>query len=174
MLFDPHFRTGHNDIAAALEEYADTQLAMGNTEKQVALVKTRISAVIAEAGFREYRELDGVRVARAIRALLDKPRFNTVATANKYVEAMRAWTRWMMLNDRWDRDPLATVQKLRGDTTNIRPRAILSQEGFEKLLRGRAEKSSKHIKQGSSRTLVRIFRVPYRSNSGRVMRRLFG
>ena len=168
MLFDPHFRTGHNDIAAALEEYADTQLAMGNTEKQVALVKTRISAVIAEAGFREYRELDGVRVARAIRALLDKPRFNTVATANKYVEAMRAWTRWMMLNDRWDRDPLATVQKLRGDTTNIRPRAILSQEGFEKLLRGRAEKSSKHIKQGElSDTCANISRpVPVEFRPG--------
>ena len=151
MSFDPHFRTGHNDIAAALEEYSDTQLAMGNTDKQVALVKTRISAVIAEAGFREHRELDGVRVVRAIRALLDRKRFNTVATANKYVEAMRAWTRWMMLNDRLDRDPLATVQKLRGDTTNTRPRAILSQEGFEKLLRVTKDQPARRNLTGQQR-----------------------
>ena len=35
MSFDPHFRTGHSDIATALEEYADTQLAMGNNSGTV-------------------------------------------------------------------------------------------------------------------------------------------
>lgn len=133
--FDPNFRTLHSDIHAALEEYLDSQLAVGFTEKQVALVKFRISLVIAEAGFQEYRQMDPVRVVQSISMLKSKGQFKTTATAGKYLEAMRSWSRWMLVNGRWQCDPLAIVQKMRGDTTNTRPRAILSQDDFQTLLR---------------------------------------
>ena len=152
MAFDPQFRTLHSDVHAALREYASAQLAVGNTEKQVTLVTTRISAIIAEAGIREYRELDSVRVVQAIRALLDKKKFKTIATANKYVEAARAWTRWMMFNGRWNCDPLAKLQKLRGDTSNSRPRAILSQRQLEQLIRITKSQPSRRNLTGEQRS----------------------
>ncbi len=90
----------------------------------------RIRLVIEQAAFTEYAEVDAVRVVKAIKDLQDKGQFKTTATANKYLEAFRAWTRWMLINDRWDRDPLATACKIKGDTSNTRPRTILSQEAF--------------------------------------------
>ena len=131
---DPRFRTQHGSIAAAVQEYIGNLLAVGNTDKQADLVKGRIRLVIEQAEFIEYAEVDAVRVVKAIKDLQDKGQFKTTATANKYLEAFRAWTRWMLINGRWDRDPLATACKIKGDTSNTRPRTILSQEAFARLL----------------------------------------
>lgn len=103
------------------KEYIDDLLAVGNTEKQVDLVKARIERVIKQAGFTAYSELDAVKVTKAVKDLQRKGQFTTTATANKYVEALRAWTRWSLLNGRWDYDPLATAPKIKGDTSNSRP-----------------------------------------------------
>jgi integrase len=132
---DPHFRTQHGAIRTVVQEYVDDLRARGNTEKQAVLVQGRIELVIEKAAFTEYVQVDAVRVVKAIKDLQDKGQFKTTATANKYLEAVRAWTRWMLINHRWDRDPLATACKIKGDTSNTRPRTILSQEAFAQLLR---------------------------------------
>ena len=87
--------------------------ARGHTAKQAELVEGRVGLVIEQAAFAEYAEVDAVRVVKAIKDLQDRGQFKTTATANKYLEAF-AWTRWMLMNDRWDRDPLATACKSRG------------------------------------------------------------
>ncbi|WP_339909484.1 site-specific integrase [Symmachiella dynata] len=126
-------------------------MAVGNTEKQVFLVKGRIESVIARASFNEYAQIDAVKVTKAIKDLNNEGQFKTTATANKYLEAMRAWTRWMLLNGRWDRDPLVTAPKIKGDTSNTRPRAILSPQDFEKLLRVTREQPPRRKLSGDQR-----------------------
>ena len=118
---DPQFRTQQGNIGDVLSEYIDDLLAIGNTEKRANLVKSRIERVNKQAGFTVYAELDAVKVTKAIKDLQRKGQFTTTATANKYVEALRAWTRWLLLNGRWDCDPLATAPKIKGDTSNSRP-----------------------------------------------------
>jgi integrase len=131
---DLQFRTQFGDICDLLREYIDDLLAIGNTDKQAQLVKGWIELVIEKAAFTEYVQIDVVKITKAINDLQRGGQFNTTATANKYLEAWRAWTRWMLLNGRWDRDPMAIARKIKGDTSNTRPRAILSPEEFEKLL----------------------------------------
>lgn len=148
---DPHLRTMRSSIDAALQEYVDDLSAIGNTDKQVCLVKGRIELVIARASFSEYAQVDAVKVTKAITDLKSSGQFKTTATANKYLEAMRAWTRWMLLNGRWDRDPLAKAPKIKGDTSNTRPRAILSPNDFEKLLRVTREQPPRRNLTGEQR-----------------------
>ncbi len=135
MVRNLNFRTEHGSIQAVLGEYVDDLLANGNTEKQAELVQGRIELVIEKAGFTEYAQVDAVQVVKAIKELQDKGQFQATSTANKYLEAVRAWTRWLLMHERWDRDPLAAARRIKGDTSNTRPRTILSQEAFAKLLR---------------------------------------
>jgi len=148
---NPLFRTQYGGIEVALQEYLNNLKAIGNTEKQVGLVKTRIELVISRAYFVEYNQIDAVKVTKAINDLKSEGQFKTTATANKYLEAMRAWTRWMLLNGRWDRDPLVTARKIKGDTSNTRPRAILSPQDFEKLLQVTREQPPRRNLSGDQR-----------------------
>lgn len=148
---DPRFRTQYGSIAAAVQEYIEDLLAVGNTDKQADLVQGRIQAVIEQAAFTEYIQVDAVRVIKAIKDLQGKGQFKTTATANKYLEALRAWTRWMMIHDRWDRDPLAKTGKIKGDTSNTRARTILSQEAFARLLRATRTQPTRRNLSGEQR-----------------------
>ena len=65
--------------------------------------------------------------------------FKTAATANKDLEALRAWTSWMKQNGRYSENPLEDMEKIKGDTSNSRPRAILAQGQIETLLKVTAE-----------------------------------
>ena len=108
--------------------------ALGNSEKHIATVTTRINRVIKVARLKEYGQVDAVAVTKAIGKLMKKHKFG-VTTANKYAEAMRAWSRWMKKNNRWPVNILENMSKLKGDTSPKRRRAILSDAEFEKLLR---------------------------------------
>ncbi|WP_428307972.1 tyrosine-type recombinase/integrase [Lacipirellula sp.] len=131
---DPHARTLASCIHAALVEYIDDLTAQGNTRRQADLVKHRLERVLTEARLTEYAQLDPVKVTKAIADLKAKEEFTTVATANKYREAMRAWSRWMVKNGRWPNNPLEFMPKFKGDTTTSRRRAILTDDQFTILL----------------------------------------
>jgi integrase len=130
---DPAARTAATGIAAALKEYLADLRSTGNSAKQVATVRTRIERVITQAKLKEYAQVECVTVTKAIAKLSERHGFGT-ATCNRYREAMRAWTRWMQRNDRWPTNSLENMAKLKGDTTNSRPRAILTDQEFEQLL----------------------------------------
>lgn len=131
---DPHARTFASGVHAALDEYVGDLLALGNTQKHSEMIKRRINRVISEAKFSDYAHIDAVRVTKAISQLNHKGEFNTTATANKYREAMRAWSRWMLKNGRWPTNPLEFMPKFKGDTSVARRRAILTDEQFSELL----------------------------------------
>lgn len=130
---DPEARTANRRIEDALSEYIGNLLAVGNSAKQASLVKQRIKAVIRKARLKEYAQVDAVTVTKAIASLKTEIGFKAT-TANKYREALRAWTRWAKKNGRWPSDPLADMPKFKGDTSNSRPRAILTDPEFELLL----------------------------------------
>lgn len=131
---DPIARTLAKGIQSVLDEYLEDLAAMGNSKKHVALVKYRIDRVISEARLVEYRQLDTVRVAKAISRLTTQEHLATVATKNKYREAMRAFSRWMYKCGRWPTNPLELLAKFKGDTSSTHRRAILTEQQFQSLL----------------------------------------
>lgn len=131
---DPKRRTLANGIYASMQEYIDDLIAQGNTSRQAKLVKHRIERVLTEAKLTEYAQLDAVKVTKAIAKLQAKDEFKTVATANKYRECMRSWSRWMLKNGRWPNNPLEFMPRFKGDVTSSRRRAILTDEQFAILL----------------------------------------
>lgn len=135
---DPEFRAQTVPIEDVLDEYLMYLSDDGNTDKHVNQVEFRVKLVIKKAGFNKYAQIDNASVKRAIRKLQSEGQFKTTNTADKYLSAFQSWTRWMEDNGRWNLDLLATSRKnrkIRGDTSNSRPRAILTQEEFEQLLR---------------------------------------
>ena len=130
---NPEARTASRGIGAVLKEYTDDLAARGNSEKQIATVKTRIRKVVEQGKLKEYAQVDAVVVTKAINQLMKQHGFGVV-TANRYREAMRAWTRWMKKNGRWPGNVLEDMPKFKGDDTPTRKRAILTDEEFETLL----------------------------------------
>ncbi len=130
---DPTVRTASVSIGAVLKEYTDDSAALGNSEKQIATVTTRINRVIKAAKLKEYGQVDPVVITKAVRKLMKQYKFG-VTTGNKYIEAMRAWTRWMQKHNRWPVNNLENLSKLKGDTSPKRQRAILTDDEFAKLL----------------------------------------
>lgn len=131
---DPQTRTAANHIDDALKEYLDHLKATGNSAKQAKLVETRIRLVIKKARLTEYSQVDAVEIIKAIAQLKTDHQLSTI-TANKYREAMRAWSRWMKRHGRWPTNPLEDMGKIKGDTSSRRTRAILADKQFEELLR---------------------------------------
>ncbi|MCH7511740.1 MAG: hypothetical protein IIB19_05170 [Chloroflexi bacterium] len=115
---DPELRTKCNGIMVGLQEWIDNKLACGDTEKDTYSVQTKIKLIIKEAGFTEFAEVDAVKAIKAIADLQRKRKFRTV-TANRYLEALKAWTHWLYVHERWERDPLAIVRKFKGDLSNL-------------------------------------------------------
>jgi hypothetical protein len=89
---DPQSRTANRRIEEALGEYVNDLLATGNSPKQANLVQKRIKAVIRKARLKEYAQIDAVTVTKAIASLKTEIDFTTT-TANKYREALRAWSK---------------------------------------------------------------------------------
>lgn len=131
---DPLTRTLASSIQAALAEYLDDLVAQGNTRRQADLVKHRIERILTEAKLTEYAQLDSVKVTKAIAKLQAKGEFTTTTTSNRYREAARAWSRWMVKNGRWPNNPLEFMPRFKGDATTSRRRAILTDEQFATLL----------------------------------------
>lgn len=131
---DPHARTLASGIHAALVEYIDDLIAQGNTRRQASLVQRRIERVLAEAKITEYSQLDAVKAVKAIASLQAKGEFSTTTTANRYREALRAWSRWMKRHGRWPMNVLEEMPRFKGDGTTSRRRAILTDEQFATLL----------------------------------------
>jgi hypothetical protein len=86
-------------------------VAIGDSEKHIAMVRTQINRIIKQAKYKEYPELDAVSATKAIAKLMKKHKFG-VNTANHYRATLRAWSHWMMRNGRWPINTLATMQKL--------------------------------------------------------------
>ncbi len=137
-------------IGAALKEYTSNLSTLGNSGKQVATVTTRINRVIKATRWKEYGQIDGVAVQKAVGKLMKKHKFG-VTTGNKYIEAMRAWSRWMFKNNRWPVNILENLGKLKGDTSPKRRRAILTDEEFTLLLRSRTEGPQRRNLTGEQR-----------------------
>jgi integrase len=131
---DPHARTLASGVHASLDEYVQDLIAIGNTRRQACLVQRRIERVLAEAKITEYSQLDAVRAVKAIASLQAKGEFSTTTTANRYREALRAWSRWMKRHGRWPMNVLEEMPKFKGDVTLSRRRAILTEEQFANLL----------------------------------------
>lgn len=134
MKTDPVARTTHSTIQVALDEYINDLKAKGNSPKQAKVVKARITSIIEKAAITEYSEIDSVVITRAISDLWHTGAFKTTTTANRYREAMRAWTRWMKRNGRWETNLLEEMEKLKGDSTNSRPRERLTEDQLDKLI----------------------------------------
>lgn len=131
---DPQARTAANGVRVALDEYLDDLAALGNTSKQTRLVRTRIERLISECSWTEYQQVDSVSAIQAVSQLRTDGTIKTLATANKYREALRAWSRWMKKNGRWPANLLEDMPKIKGDTTPARRRAILTDSQFNILL----------------------------------------
>jgi len=131
---DPHARTLASGVLASLDEYIQDLVAIGNTRRQACLVQRRIERVLAEAKITEYSQLDAVRAVKAIASLQQKGEFSTTTTANRYREALRAWSRWMKRHGRWPTNVLEEMARIKGDSTTSRRRAILTDQQFESLL----------------------------------------
>lgn len=142
---DPLLKTKTVEIKKTLSEYTASLENDGNTPKHVAQIGFRITKIIDQAGFTMYSEIDNARAKNAVCEVQKSGQFKTNSTANKYLEAIQAWTKWMYENGRWDSDPLDRPFKsgannrkqfrtIKGDTRNSRPRTILTQQEFDRLL----------------------------------------
>jgi integrase len=152
---DPQARTANRAIGTVLQEYLDHLRDVGNSAGQVKMVKTRCTAVITEAKYKEFSHVDSVTAIAAIGRLAKRDKFG-VTTQNKYREALRSWSRFMYLHSRWPVDVLALMPKFKGDTTIKRPRTILTDREFDLLLESTMKSKPRRRLTGEQRVYLYI------------------
>jgi integrase len=149
----PMTRTLGAKITASLEEHLDSLATKGDSIEHVAQLRTRLRAVIAEAGWKAYAEVDAVSAQRAVANLLQWKGLAT-KTANDYLAALRSWSRWMHRHKRWPAHVLELLENLKGDTTPTRLRAVLDEGELQKLLDSTQNQPTRRCLTGEQRAML--------------------
>ena len=131
-LTDPYAAFRKMPLTDHLDAFRKSILAGGATEKYATKVHNRLKRVFEATGARLAKDLTAHNVERFVLHLRDK---NTApATINHHIDAVREFAKWGVKRDRWARDPLVSVRKIRGDHDIRRKRRALSVEELERLV----------------------------------------
>ena len=136
-LLDPERAAGGQSLSEHLVDWQTTLLAKGSTEKHVRLMVSRAKKVFKGCGFRFYTDIKASKVQQYLAALRreteDKDGISA-QTFNFYVQAVKQFCRWMVLDRRASENPVAHLAGLNVRTDRRHDRRAQTVEECRKLL----------------------------------------
>ena len=96
-------------IAEHVQDWATSLKASGRSAVYITLKTKRVSDIAEHCGFTFSADIQAETVEQFLHKLrVDQGR--SVQTANDWLQAFRQWIRWMIANERLDRDPVARLK----------------------------------------------------------------
>ncbi len=122
-------------LAEHLEDFKQSLLAKGNTDKQAKQVTSRVSRIIKECKFTYWSDISASKVQRYL-ADLQKNGSISAQTFNHYLKSVKQFANWMVQDGRINESPLKhlkcrTVTKV---IDEVHPRRVLQVDELRKLL----------------------------------------
>jgi hypothetical protein len=96
-------------MAAHLEEWNSSLAASGRDDEYIAQKSGRVRTAFDGCGFVLVRDLSADRLESFLLDLRVKEN-RTIQTANDWLQAIRQFCRWMVANERMERDPFARLK----------------------------------------------------------------
>ena len=113
-LIDLHRVTGAKPLPDHIEDFKQSLLARGRTEKHANLLKGRMERIIQGCGFTFWSDINGNKVERYLAGLredTESSRGISAQTFNFYCQAIKQFARWMVQESRAIQSP---VEHLKG------------------------------------------------------------
>ena len=137
-----------------LKTYEEAMHAEHRHPKYVKMTMTRLRRICKLLGFKFVKDIDGLR----LKAWASKQAI-TIKTARDHVAAMKAFTRFLFMNNRAESDQLGrTTLAVKGDLLKAsnRKRRCITPEEFQRLLVAAADGAEIHGLTGSQRRMLYI------------------
>ena len=136
-----------------LGDFEATLAAKGNSEKHVRLTTGRIRRVLDGCGFRYWTDLSASKVQRYLAELRDRDEFG-IQTSNYHLQAVKQFTKWMVLDRRASDSPFDYLQRQNAEPDRRRDRRPLTPDESRWLLSTVAAGPNVFLLSGSERHLV--------------------
>ncbi len=137
-----------------LDDFKQSMLDKGDTEKQAEQVTMRARAVMQGCGFKSWSDIRADRVERYLAGLRSGEDGLSAQTSNFYLQAIQGFCRWMVQNRRATESPLAHLKRLNVKVDRRHDRTAFEVEEVRRLLAATIMGPERYGMDGRERSLV--------------------
>lgn len=150
----------------ALESFGASLEAKGTTAKHVGLLKTRITKVLSETGFKHWGDVSGTKLLAALEEMRRDQvgdegniveRGISAQTFNFYIQAMKQFCRWAVRERRIAESPVSHLTGINAKTDRRHDRRALTTLELATLIRVTADGPTRFGMTGHERAVVYRF-----------------
>ncbi len=141
-------------LAEHLQDFRQSMLAKGTTDRQARLVTGRAAKIIGALAFHVWSDIRADRVERYLADRRSSDKRFSVQTSNFYLQAMKGFCRWMVVNRRATENPLAHLAPLNVKIDRRHDRCALEVDEVRKLLAAAAVGPERYGVDGRERVIV--------------------
>jgi len=137
-------------ISEHVEAYRGLLESKGGDPRHVRETMASIHAVLETCEWATLQDLDGARFSAHLR---EYAQGRAARTVNARRQALRGFTRWLVANQRLDRDPFATVARA-ADHVKARERRALDDDEINRLIQATAQEPTRFRMGGERRAML--------------------
>lgn len=141
-------------LSQHLEDFRQSLLARGNTPKHVDMATARAQAIVTGCGFSTWRDISASRIQRYLADLRSGPHHLSAQTFNFYLQAVKQFCRWMVLDQRAPESPVAHLKGLNVKTDRRHDRRALEVDEVKRLLWATAKGQTRFCMTGPERAML--------------------
>lgn len=137
-----------------LADFEQFLLAKGDTKKHVAIVVSRAKRVIEGGGFKNWSDVSPNKVQTYLTNLRNNGKGISAQTFNFYLQAIKEFCRWMILERRASENPLQHLKGLNVRTDRRHDRRALEPDDIRRLLEATKAAGERFGMTGYQRALL--------------------
>jgi len=141
-------------LSQHLNDFRQSLLAKGDTEKQVAHATNRAGRILEGCGFKAWTDIRADRIEQYLVALRSGSKGLSAQTSNYYLQAVQQFARWMVQNRRASESPVAHLKRLNVRSDRRHDRTALEVGEVRRLLQAAREAPERYGMAGPERALL--------------------
>ncbi len=154
---DPQVKKAITKLETHIDEYENSLLADGNSSKHVNLTINRIKRIIEDHAWEHTDDIDKLKVKSWLAQQRKKDM--SAQSAVHFATCIKAFTRWMALHDKTDKDMLFGMKaKPNGDIPTTFTRRAFTRKEFDRLIKN-ARESSESFRDLKGEDRIMIYEV---------------
>ena len=140
-------------LAEHLEDFHQALLAKGNTAKYAAQTIQRVKNVFVGCKFVYWNDISASTVQRCIATLRDDDTI-CASTSNHYLQRIKQFAKWMVLDGRADQSPVEHLQPINSSSDKRHQRRALEPDEIRRLLEVTRAAKRRYGMDGHERALL--------------------
>ena len=139
-------------LSEHVDDWRESLIAKGNTEKHGNHVKGRVKKILEGCGFKHWSDMSASRVQTFVGDLRTSRK--SLQTCNFYLQAIKQFCRWMVQDGRAPESPVAHLSGYNVKTDRRHDRRALTTEELQQLLTTTCEAPKRYKMTGPERAIL--------------------